>query len=210
MRPSQIRPSRIRPNRLQRPVLAAILALGFATPSEAHERPSTAPAARFLQAAIDAALPLAMPPISAAADTRLQVIMDSALDLPDLTTFALGRYRGDLNSEATTRAQEAIGDQLRALAYRAGEAYPDLAITITGLRIDAEGNRRIQSVALLPSIGPVEVDWILKPQGSSYQISDVQAFGLTLRHFLRDWVTMLVAGRNPSAVFGPPGAASPQ
>lgn len=191
-------------------LLAAALVLGCACPAVAHERPSTAPAARFVQATIDAALPLAMPPVSAVADTRLRGIMDAALDFPDLTVFALGRYRADLDNAASTRALDAIGDQLRALAYRAGEAYPTLAVTVTGLRIDAEGNRRIQSTARLPRIGAVDVEWILKADGASYRIVDIQAFGLTLRHFLRDWVTILVAGQDPAVVFGPPGAASPQ
>lgn len=191
-------------------LLAAAFALVCAMPAAGRERPSTAPAARFLQATVDAALPLAMPPVNQAADVRLRGMVEAALDLADLTAFALGRYRADLDDGASERAQDTIGAQLRALAYRAGEAYPTLAVQITGLRIDAEGNRRVQSVARLPRIGAVEVEWILKLDGPSYRILDIQSFGLTLRHFLRDWVTVLVAGQDPATVFGPPGAASPQ
>ena len=123
-------------------LLAAALAVVCAMPAVGRERPSTAPAARFLQATIDAALPLAIPPVNEAGDTRLRGILDAALDFPDLTIFALGRYRADLDDAASGRAREAIGDQLRALAYRACEAYPTLALTVTGLRVDADGNRR--------------------------------------------------------------------
>lgn len=192
------------------PLLVAVLAVVCAMPATGRERPSTAPAARFLQATIDAALPLAIPPVNEAGDARLRGILNAALDFPNLTIFALGRYRADLDDAANTRAQAAIGDQLRALAYRAGAAYPTLALTVTGLRVDADGNRRVQSVARLPRVGAVEVEWILKMDGPSYRVVDIQSFGLTLRHFLRDWVTVLVAGQDPATVFGPPGAASPQ
>ena len=205
-------------SQIHRSPFGTLLAVAFAlacalpaiAPAVAHERPSTAPAARFLQAVIDNALPLAMPPVSTAVDARLRTAMDNALDLSDLTIFALGRYRAALDAEALARAQGAIGEQLRALAYRAGEAYPMLALTVTGLRIDAEGNRRVQSAARLPRIGEVEVEWTLRPEGSGYRIMDIQAFGLTLRHFLRNWIAVLIAGRDPGIVFGPAGAASPE
>jgi ABC-type transporter MlaC component len=202
--------SQIHRSPLLGPLLAVALAVGYVTPIAAHERPATAPAARFLQATIDNALPLAMPPVSNAADARLRTTMDNALDFPGLTIFALGRYRAALDAEAVARAQGAIGEQLRALAYRAGEAYPTLALTVTGLRIDADGNRRIQSVVRLPKIGEVEVEWILKPDDGSYRILDIQAFGLTLRHFLRNWIAVVVAEADPATVFGPTGVASPE
>ena len=191
------------------PLLVAVLAVVCAMPATGRERPSTAPAARFLQATIDAALPLAIPPVNEAGDARLRGILNAALDFPNLTIFALGHYVPTWTMPRTPgrRLRSAIN---YAPSPMAGAAYPTLALTVTGLRVDADGNRRVQSVARLPRVGAVEVESISKMDGPSYRVVDIQSFGLTLRHFLRDWVTVLVAGQDPATVFGPPGAASPQ
>jgi hypothetical protein len=56
------------------------------------------------------------------------------------------------------------------------------------------------------------VDWTLVPTAAGYRVADVAAFGLTLRQFLRGWVTALVAaqGGDATAVFNDGAATSPQ
>ena len=206
MRPSQIHPSQIRLIGL----VAAILLL--CSPAWAHERPTTTPAARFLQDHIDRALVLAKPPVSGKAGDELDILIRDAMDWPNLTQYAIGHYGTKLDAGGLSDVGAQLEHQLGLLARRAGKEMPALTIALRDLRIDPEGNRHVLSTAGVPRFGEIEVEWTLRPTASGYRVSDISALGLSLRQFLRGWVTGLVAaqGGDPTAVFNGEAGASPQ
>jgi hypothetical protein len=206
MRPSQIHRCQIRPVGL-----LAILAL-LCGPAAAHERPSTTPAARFLQDNLERALLLAHPPVSAKASADLDIVIRDAMDWPGLTQFAIGHYGANLDEGGLSDAAARVERQLGILARRAGKEMPTLTVAIRDMRIGPDGNRHILSTATVPRFGEIEVDWTLVPTAAGYRVADVAAFGLTLRQFLRGWVTALVAaqGGDATAVFNDGAATSPQ
>jgi len=181
-------------------------------PVAAHERPTTTPAVRFLQGAIERAFDLARPPVSAKASADLDIVIRDAMDWPGLTQFAIGHYGAHLNEGGLSDAAARLERQLGILARRAGKEMPTLTLAIHDMRIDPDGNRRILSTATLPRFGEIEVEWTLAPTATGYRVADIAAFGLTLRQFLRGWVTGLVAaqGGDATAVFNDGAASSPQ
>jgi hypothetical protein len=181
-------------------------------PAAAHERPTTTPAARFLQDQIDRALMLAKPPVSRRAGDELDILIRDAMDWPNLTKYAIGHYGARLDAGGLSEVGAQLERQLGLLARRAGKEMPTLTIALRGLRIDAEGNRRLLSTADVPRFGEIEVEWTLRPTATGYRVSDISALGLSLRQFLRGWVTSLVAaqGGDPTAVFNGEAGASPQ
>jgi hypothetical protein len=201
MRPSQIRPLGL---------LTMIVLL--CAPASAHERPSTTPAARYLQDTVDRALLLARPPVSAKAGGDLDVLIRDAMDWPSLTQFAIGQYGARLNEGGLSDAAARLERQLGMLARRAGKEMPTLTIAVRDMRIDAEGKRTILSTAAVPRFGEIEVKWTLAPTATGYRVVDIAALGLTLRQFLRGWVMGLVAaqGGDATAVFNDGAGASPQ
>jgi hypothetical protein len=180
--------------------------------ASAHERPTTTPAARFLQDNIDRALVLARPPVSAKASAELDIVLRDTIDWPALTQFAIGHYGTSLDEGGLSDAAARLERQLGLLARRAGKEIPTLTIALRDMRIDPDGNRHIFTTATVPRFGEVRVDWTLRPTATGYRVSDISAFGLTLRQFLRGWVTSLVAGQggDPAAVFNDGSGASPQ
>jgi hypothetical protein len=191
------------------------LAIALASPglAAARERPATTPAARFLQNAVETAFELVRPPMSAKADATLQSMIEDSMDWPGLTQFAIARYRSDLNERAMSAVKLTLAEQLGALARTAGRELGTLDLVVRDMRVDAEGMRHVVSTATLPRFGEVEVRWTLVPaQDGGYRIADIAALGLTLRHFLRGWVTGVIAdpGGDPGAVFGPPANTSPK
>ena len=168
--------------------LAAAIAL-WCGPAWAHERPTTTPAARFLQDQIDRALVLARPPVSGKASDALDILIRVAIDWPSLTRYAIGHYRAKLDAGGLSEVGAQLERQLGLLARRAGKEMPTLTIALRGLRLDADGNRRVLSTADVPRFGQIEVEWTLRPTATGYRVSDISALGLTLRQFLRGWVT---------------------
>jgi hypothetical protein len=189
--------------------IALALACG---PAWAHERPTTAPAARFLQDHVDRALVLAKPPLSRKAGDELDILIRDAMDWPALTQYAVGHYGAKLDAGGLSEAAAQLERQLGQLARRAGRELPTLTIALRGLRIDREGNRHVLTAAEVPRFGEIEVEWTLRPTATGYRVSDISALGLSLRQFLRGWVTSLVAaqGGDPQAVFNGKAVASPQ
>ena len=177
----------------------------------AHEQPVTTPAARFVQDALDRALVLIRPPVSAHASAELAALIKSTIDWPALTHFAVGHYRADLSAEGMSSATDKLEGQMETLARRAGTDLPTMTVAIHDMRIDPDGNRRVLSTATVPRFGEVEVEWTLVPTRTGYRIADIRALGMTLRQFLRSWVAALVAaeGGNAAAVFGHRDVASP-
>jgi hypothetical protein len=190
----------------------AIAIASFCGTASAHERPITTPAARFLQDQIDRALVLARPPVSGKASDALDILIRDAIDWPSLTRYAIGHYGAKLDAGGLSDVGAQLERQLGLLARRAGKEMPTLTIALRGLRIDVEGNRRVVSTADVPRFGKIEVEWTLRPTATGYRVSDISALGLSLRQFLRGWVTSLVAaqGGDPRAVFDSEAGASPQ
>jgi hypothetical protein len=110
------------------------------------------------------------------------------------------------------RVRAEIQAQLGTLARRAGRELPGLALAIEDMRIDPDGNRHVLGTATVPRFGEVAVEWTLAPARNGYRIADIKALGITLRLFLRTWVTGLIAAKDgdAAAAFGAPAAASPQ
>lgn len=181
-------------------------------PAAAHELPTTTPAARFLQDRLDRALFLARPPVSAKASAALDIVIRDAMDWPSLTQFAIGHYRANLDEGGLSDATARLERQLGILARRAGKDLPTMTIAIHDMRIDPDGNRHILSTATVPRFGEIEVEWTLTPTATGYRIADIRGLGLTLRQFLRGWVTGLVAahGGNAAAVFNDGAGSSPE
>lgn len=190
-------------------VLATALLCG---PALAHERPSTTPAARFLQDHIDRALTLAKPPVSGKAGDELDLLIRDAMDWPALTQYAVGRYGARLDAGGLSGVGALLERQLGVLARRAGKEMPTLTIALRGLRIDSEGNRYVLSTADVPRLGEIDVEWTLRPTATGYRVSDISALGLSLRQFFRGWITGLVAaqGGDPAAVFSSGPGTTPQ
>ena len=181
-------------------------------PALAHEQPSTTPAARFLQDRLDRALSLSRPPVSGKASAELDIVLRDAIDWPSLTQFAIGHYGVSLSAGGLSDAAARLEQQLGILARRAGRELPTMTVAIHDLRIDPDGSRHVLSTATVPKFGEIEVEWTLVPTADAYRIADIKALGLTLRQFLRGWVTGLVAGQggDPAAVFNDGSDASPQ
>jgi hypothetical protein len=181
-------------------------------PAWSHERPTTTPAARFLQDSIERALVLAKPPVSGKASDELDILVRDAMDWPNLTQYAIGHYGAKLGAGGLSDVGAQLERQLGLLARRAGKEMPALTIALRDLRIDPEGNRHVLSTADVPRFGEIEVEWTLRPTASGYRVSDISALGLSLRQFLRGWVTGLVAaqGGDATAVFNGEADASPQ
>ena len=190
----------------------AIAIAFFCGPASAHERPTTTPVARFLQDHIDRALLLARPPVSRKENDELDILIRDAIDWPSLTRYAIGHYGAKLDAGGLSEVGAQLERQLGLLARRAGKEMPALTIALRGLRIDADGNRRVLSTADVPRFGEIEVEWSLRPTATGYRVSDISALGLSLRQFLRGWVTSLVAaqGGDPTAVFNGEAGASPR
>lgn len=188
--------------------LAAAIVL-LCGPALAHERPTTTPAARFLQDHIERALVLAHPPVSGRASDALDILVRDVIDWPALTRYAIGHYGARLDAGGLREVGAQLEQQLGLLARRAGKEMPTLTIALRDLRLDAEGNRYVLSTADVPRFGPIEVEWTLRQTATGYRVSDISALGLSLRQFLRGWVTSRVAaqGGDPTAVFN---GASPQ
>jgi hypothetical protein len=141
---------------------------------------------------------------------RLESVIERSMDWSGLTQFAVGRYRADLEGGAMPAVKARLAERLGALARTAGGELDALVLVVRDLQIDAEGNRKVTSTAILQRFGEVEVTWTLVPaRDGGYRIVDIAALGLTLRHFLRGWVTSLIADRggDPAAVFAPPTAS---
>jgi hypothetical protein len=181
-------------------------------PAWARERPTTVPAARFLQDTIDRAFALVRPPVSNQAASDLAEMIEGAMDWPALTRFAIGHYAADLDADGMRSVTRRLEERLAILARRAGTELPGMTVTVRDLRIDPDGSRRILSTATVPRFGEVEVEWTLAPAPSGYRIADIKALGLTLRQFLRSWVAGLVAARggDAAATFGEGADTSPQ
>jgi DNA-binding NarL/FixJ family response regulator len=130
----------------------------------------------------------------------------------NLTQYAIGHYGAKLDAGGLSDVGAQLERQLRLLARRAGKEMPALTIALRDLRIDPEGNRHVLSTADVPRFGEIEVEWTLRPTASGYRVSDISALGLSLRQFLRGWVTGLVAaqGGDATAVFNGEADASPQ
>jgi hypothetical protein len=196
-------------------VSAMIAALTLA-PAWGHEQPNTTPAARFLQDTIGTALGLIHPPMTARTNRELDALIHDSMDWPGLTQFAIGHYRADLDSKGMRGVRARIEQQLGELARRAGVGLPAMTLAVHNMRIDRDGDRHVLTTATLPKFGETEVDWTLTPAANGhYRISDIAAFGLTLKQFLRGWVTSLVAaqgGDAATAFEAPPAgpASSPQ
>lgn len=191
--------------------LAAVIIL-LCGPAAAHERPTTTPAARFLQDHVDRALVLARSPVSRKESGELDILIRDAIDWPSLTGYALGHYGDKLDAGGLSEAGARLEQQLGQLARRAGREMPMLSIALKGLQIDGDGNRHILSIADVPRFGEIEVEWTLRPTATGYRVSDISALGLSLRQFLRGWVAALVAARggDPAVAFSDGAGASPQ
>lgn len=191
--------------------LAIAIAL-LCGPASARERPTTTSAARFLQDQIERALVLARPPVSRKEGDELDILIRDAIDWPALTRYAIGHYGAKLDAGGLSDVGAQLERQLGLLARRAGKEMPTLSIALRGLRIDADGDRHVLSTADVPRFGEIEVEWTLRPTATGYRLSDISALGLSLRQFLRGWVTSLVAaqGGDPAAVFNGEASASPQ
>lgn len=191
------------------PILAAAVLCGG--PAVARELPVTAPAARFVQETVDRAMALVRPPVSRPAGDELATLIETAMDWPELAQFAIGRYRAELNPEATRAATARLEQRLETLCRRAGIGLPGLTVAVRDLRIDPDGSRHVFATADVPRFGEVEVEWILVATTAGYRIADVKALGLTLRQFLRGWLAALVAARggNPAAAFGEGATVAP-
>jgi hypothetical protein len=191
--------------------LATAIAL-LCSPASAHERPTTIPAARFLQDRIERALVLARPPVSRRESDELAILIRDAIDWPTLTRYAIGHYGARLDAGGLSDVGAQLEQQLGQLARRAGKEMPTLTIALRGLRIDGEGNRHVLSTADVPRFGAIEVEWTLRTTATGYRVSDISALGLSLRQFLRGWVTSLVAaqGGDPTTVFNGEAGASPR
>ena len=189
-----------------------LVAATVCAPAAAHERPATTPAARFLQDQLDTALALAHPPVSAKDSAELDIVIRDAMDWRGLTQFAIGRYGASLDTGGLSDAAARLEEQLGVLARRAGRELPTMTVTVHDMRIDPDGSRHVLTTATLPKFGEVEVNWTLVPTATGYRVADIAALGLTLRQFLRGWVTALVAaqGGDPAAVFNGNAAISPQ
>lgn len=206
MRPSQI-------HLLSVALIVAAFGSGPALgPALARERPTTTPAARFLQDTIDRAFDLVRPPVSNQAAADLADLIEGSMDWPALTRFAIGHYGATLDAEGMSSVTERLEERLAILARRAGTELPTMTVTIRDLRIDPDGNRRVLSTTTVPKFGEMEVEWTLAPAQSGYRIVDIKALGMTLRQFLRSWVAGLVAARggDAAATFGEGTGTSPQ
>ncbi len=186
------------------------VAVACCGPASARERPTTTPVARVLQTTIATAFDLVRTPATPATNAGLATLMDDAMDWPGLTQFAIGRYRADLGDDAMDDVKARLEQRLAVLARRAGDELGTLTLAIRDLRIDPDGDRHVLSTATLRHFGEIDVEWTLVrvqtgAEGSGYRIADIAAFGLTLREFLRGWITALIAdqGGDPSAVSGP-------
>ena len=181
-------------------------------PASAHELPTTTPAARFVQDRFEQALMLARPPVSAKASSQLDIIIRDTMDWSSLTSFAIGRYGADLNEGGLSDAAARVERQLGFLARRAGKELSTMTLAIHDLRIDQDGSRHLFSTATTPRFGEIEVEWTLMPTAAGYRVADIKALGLTLRQFLRGWVTALIAaeGGDARAVFNDGASTSPQ
>jgi hypothetical protein len=192
--------------------VALIVAAFGCGPAMARERPTTAPAARFLQDTIDRAFDLVRPPVSSQAASDLADLIEGSMDWPALTRFAIGHYGAALDADGMSSVTERLEERLAILARGAGTELPTMTVTIRDLLIDPDGNRRILSIATVPKFGEVEVEWTLAPAQSGYRIADIKALGMTLRQFLRSWVAGQVAARSgdAAATFGEGTGISPQ
>src|SRR5262245_12219231 len=134
--------------------LAAAIAL-LCFPAWAHERPTTTPAARFLQDNIERALVLAKPPVSRKSGDELDILIRDAMDWPNLTQYAVGHYGVKLDAGGLSEVGAQLERQLGLLARRAGKEMPALTIALRGLRIDADGSRHVFSTADVPRFGEI-------------------------------------------------------
>jgi hypothetical protein len=198
------------PSQIRTVCLALMAAALGCSPASAHERPITAPAARFLEGTIETAFGLVRPPVTPQANTTLEALIRDSMDWPGLAQFAIGRYRADLKDGEMGGVTARLEQQLGALARRAGVELPTMTLAIHDMRIDPDGNRHVLSTATLPRFGEIEVEWTLAPAAKGYRIADIAAFGLTLRQFLRNWIATQVAaqGGDAGATFAAP--ASPE
>lgn len=181
-------------------------------PAAAHEQPTTTPAARFVQDRFEQAIALARPPVSAKASNQLDLVIRDAMDWAGLTRFAIGRYGTELKEGGLSDAAARVERQLGLLARRAGQELPTMTLAIHDMRIDPDGGRHLFSTATTPRFGEIEVEWTLTPTATGYRVADIKALGLTLRQFLRGWVTALIAaqGGDARAAFNDGAATSPQ
>jgi len=205
-----MRPSQICQRQLRLLCLSATIAVLTLAPARAHEQPTTTPAARFLQHTLETALGLVRPPMTTGTGRDLDALIRDSMDWPGLTQFAIGHYRADLDSEGVDGVRTRIAQQLADLARRAGVAFPTMTLAVHDMRIDRDGNRHVLCLATLPKFGEVEVDWTLAPApGGGYRVSDIAAFGLTLKQFLRGWIASLVAAQGGDAATAFEAAPSP-
>ena len=202
----------MRASQIRLVALALIVAAFGCGPAAARERPTTTPAARFLQDTIDRAFDLVRPPVSNQAASDLAGLIEASMDWPPLTRFAVGHYRASLDAAGMSSVTGRLEEHLAILALRAGTELPTMTIAIRDLRIESDGNRRVLSTVTVPKFGDIEVEWMLAPAPSGYRIADIKTLGMTLRQFLRSWVASLVAARggDAAATFGEGAGASPQ
>jgi ABC-type transporter MlaC component len=202
-----MRPSQIRLFGMSAMIAAPLAAVLGVAPASAHEQPTTTPAARFLQGIIETAFNLVRPPVTAKANRNLDALIGDSMDWPSLTQFAIGHYRATLDATGMGGVTSRLEEQLGALARRAGVELPNMTLAVHDMRIDRDGNRHVLSTATLPRFGEIEVEWTLAPAADGgYRISDIAAFGLTLKQFLRGWIASLIAaqGGDAAATFEPP------
>src|SRR5688500_11528998 len=100
--------------------LAIAIAL-LCGPASAHERPTPAPAARFLPDLIDRSLGLAGPPFSGKAGGALEILIRDASDWPALARYASGLHGAKLDPGGVSEVGAQVEQQLGNLARREGK-----------------------------------------------------------------------------------------
>lgn len=111
---------------------------------------------------------------------QLQTIVDSAVDVPGIARFALGRFWHSATPQQQQQYIQLFHEVLlTSITGKLGD-YRGVKFTV-GRAFPREGGIAVQTTIDRPGSSPARVDWVIKDEGGTPKIEDVIAEGTSLR-----------------------------
>lgn len=111
---------------------------------------------------------------------RFRELFDKDFDVPEIARFVLGRYWRLTTPEQKQEYLLLFADYI-ALVYadRLAE-YSGATLRVTGTRAAPEGELVSSEIIRPTREAPAHVNWLLKPEGGGYKITDVIVEGVSM------------------------------
>jgi phospholipid transport system substrate-binding protein len=121
----------------------------------------------------------------------LRVIQRHA-DVPEISTYALGKYSGSLQASQRARYQKGVATYMARFFALSSRDYTVAKYEIGEARVDANKDVLVQSKVYLVTGQNYTVQWKLVWRGGKYKVRDASVLGFWLTNYQRkDFVDYL-------------------